>query len=474
MSTIAAIRSHAQRAASVVRLTPFDTSTPTGRSLERYRRVGLGAAASAAARIVSIMTSLVSIPLTLHYLGVERYGLWLTISSLIAMLGFADLGLNNGLITAIADAHGRGDEDAARECVSSAFLMLMCIAAILSTVFFTAYPFVDWARIFNVSSAAAAREAGPAMAVFTIAFLVNIPLGLAQRVHIGYQETFASSAWQAVGSLLGLVGVLLAITFKAGLPWLVAAMAGAPALAALLNNVSVFFVRHPSLRPRLRYASLRVGRGLATTGMLYLMLQLVGALAFQADTLVVAHFLGTKQVPQYAVPMRLFMLVPTLLSFVLDPLWPAYGEAIARREVAWVRRTFARTTALTLLVTVPAAIVLTLLGTQIIHLWVGPSITPPVLLLVGFGLWIVVNGLSGSIAMLLNAARIVRFQAFSAVVMGLSNVALSVFLVRRIGVAGPVFGSLVSVALFTLLPSAIYVPSLFASWARMSAAPATA
>lgn len=38
------------------------------------------------ARAVSIVVSLLIVPLALHYLGKEKYGLWVTVSSLVAML----------------------------------------------------------------------------------------------------------------------------------------------------------------------------------------------------------------------------------------------------------------------------------------------------------------------------------------------------------------------------------------------------
>jgi hypothetical protein len=77
---------------SVIRFKPFDTSTESGRSKERYRRVVLTAGSSFINKGVTAVTGLISVPLTVHYLGAERYGLWMTISSTIAFLTFADLG----------------------------------------------------------------------------------------------------------------------------------------------------------------------------------------------------------------------------------------------------------------------------------------------------------------------------------------------------------------------------------------------
>src|SRR3954471_19453958 len=73
-----------------VRLTPFDVSTPAGRSAERHRRIALSSLAAVASKMVGIVSMLITVPLTIKYLGTERYGLWMTISSVIAMLGCAD------------------------------------------------------------------------------------------------------------------------------------------------------------------------------------------------------------------------------------------------------------------------------------------------------------------------------------------------------------------------------------------------
>src|SRR5574341_1512330 len=88
----------AKALARIVRLAPFDTTTVEGRSQERYRRLVLTALAQAGSRGLLALTLLAAVPLTLGYLGQERYGLWATISSFLVLLQFADLGIGNGLL----------------------------------------------------------------------------------------------------------------------------------------------------------------------------------------------------------------------------------------------------------------------------------------------------------------------------------------------------------------------------------------
>ena len=49
-------------------------------------------------KLLSVIISFISVPLTYNYLGVDRYGIWLTITSMVAFLTFADLGLGISLI----------------------------------------------------------------------------------------------------------------------------------------------------------------------------------------------------------------------------------------------------------------------------------------------------------------------------------------------------------------------------------------
>src|SRR5512137_2137737 len=68
---------------------------------------------------ISIAISLVLVPLTLHYVNPTQYGIWLTLSSIIAWFGFFDIGFGNGLRNKFAEAKAKGDHELARTYVST-------------------------------------------------------------------------------------------------------------------------------------------------------------------------------------------------------------------------------------------------------------------------------------------------------------------------------------------------------------------
>jgi O-antigen/teichoic acid export membrane protein len=415
--------------------------------------------ASLAARGVGIFTVLISVPLTVHYLGAEQYGLWVTITSVVVLFGFADLGLSNGLMNAVSEAHGKGDRELAQADVSSAFYLLGGAATVLALAFAAAYGFVPWSGVFNVSSSTAAAVAGQATVVFVGITLVSLPFGVVPKIRLGYQEGFKSSIWDAVGNLLSLGGLVLAVAAKASLPWLILAIGVGPLLATLLNGAALLRGR-PWLAPRMRLATRFAAGHIVRLGLGFFVLQLVAVVAYQTDNVVIAQILGVAAVTQYAVPMRLFMTVPLLLSFWLMPLWPAYREALTRGDDAWVRRTLIRSLVISVGVSIPLSAVLVLFGGPLLNLWVGDSVTPTTSLLLALGLWMVVYSVSITMAVFLNGANVIGFQVVIAICMMVVNLGLSIVLTHLVGVSGPAWGSTVAVTFCVLLPDAWYVRRL--------------
>ncbi len=432
----------------------FDS--PEERARERRRRVVLSAVASATAKILSVATLLISVPLTLNYLGTERYGMWMIISSLIAMLSFADLGMGNGLLNSVAHAHGRNDLVLIRRFISSGFAILTAVAMLVVVSFAVAYPWFTWAKLFNATSALAQAEAGPALATFVFFFALNIPLGVVGRVQAGLQQAFRASLWQCAGSLLGLASMLAVISSEAGLPWLVAAAFGAQAIAAACNTVHYFGRSRTDLRPRIADVSRGAVKHIANTGLLFFILQIVAAVAYSSDNLVIAQRLGASAVTDYAIPEKLFSLIAMAMAIMLAPLWPAYGEALARGDGQWVRDAFRRSLLIALGVATVMSLALVFAAPALISRWVGKPVDPPLLLLVGLGVWKIIEAGGNALAMLLNGASVVRVQIIVAVLTGACALALKVVLVDHIGVAGTVWASIIAFSLISVIPLCLW------------------
>ncbi|MBI3745848.1 MAG: oligosaccharide flippase family protein [Chloroflexi bacterium] len=442
-------------------MTRHDTTTEDGRSRERYRRATLSAASSASAKGIALLTTAVSVPLTLGYLGSERFGVWMTLSAVIALLGFSDLGIGNSLMNGVAHAAGRDDRAGIRATLSSGLAMLSTVAVVVGITFAAAYGHIPWPRVFNVASGSALAEVGPAAAVLVACFLLSMPAGVFQQVRFGLQQGYVNSIFVALGNVGGLVLVVVAIQLRLGLPWLVLAMAGAPLVATVLNGLTLM-ARSPWLRPARHEVRPVVARSLLRVGLMFLILQLAVAIAFTSNSVIIAAMIGPTAVAEYAVVSKLFLIPALMVSLALGPLWPAYREALSRGDAPWVRRTFRRSILLSLTVGGSVSAALIVLGLPLITIWVGSSVTPSFGLVLAVGIWTTLSAVGTAVAMLLNGAQIMRFQVVAAIVMAMANVLLSIALTSRLGVAGPVWGSIVAYSLFSLIPVALYLPRVLA------------
>jgi O-antigen/teichoic acid export membrane protein len=429
-----------------------------GRGEDRNRRALLGSGAALGARTITLAATLLTVPLALTYLGAERYGMWLTISSMVALLSFADLGLGYGLLNSVTRSLATSDTTLARRQISSGFWVLAAVAFGLAVVGLAVIPVVPWERVFAVTSELAVAEARPAVAAFLAIFLVGLPLSVATQVRVARQEVYVVHLAAAIGSVTSIVAIVAVIAARGGVPALVVAMAAPPAVAVAVNGIWLFRRNAPELAPSRRLAELGIGWLLMRSGFLFLVLQMSVVVAFATDTLVLAQIVGPDAVAQYGVALRLFEVPLGLVAIATTPLWPAYGEAIARGDLAWVTTTLRRSIVVAVLVSVPAASILVVFGDRISAAWVGSAVFLPLSLLLAFGLWAIQRSIGHAVSMFLNGANQIRLQAIAATVMAIANIGLSIWLTARIGVAGVVWGTAISYGFLVLVPMAVYVP----------------
>lgn len=422
--------------------------------------MALSALAAAGAKALSVLTTLISIPLALSYLGDERFGVWSTLSALVLTLQFADLGLGNGVVNAVSSAHGAGDRTTLRRYVSSAACALLAVCLLLLSVAAVALPLVPWAQLFNLKGAQVTGEITASVAVFAACLALAVPLGLVQRVQMALQRGFLASAWQCAASLFSLLAIWLCTKLQLGLPWLVLALLGAPLVAGLLNALWFFGRTEADLRPRRQDVTRAATGTLLRTGASYFVIQVAVAIVFASDSIVIAHLLGAAEVTHYAVPEKVFSVISLAVATAVGPLWPAYSAAIARGDLDWVRHTLKRSLLLAALFAASMSLLLVLAGPWLIRLWVGDAVVVPGSLLLALGLWKMLEGVGFALGMFLNGGGQLRFQIITAWAMAVAVIALKPMMVQQWGLAGAPLTTALVYAAITLVPLALVLPAM--------------
>jgi O-antigen/teichoic acid export membrane protein len=406
-------------------------------------------------RGVGFLVSFLSVPLTIGYLGRERYGVWILLSSLLAWVGLTDLGIGNGLRTAIASALGSGRPDLVRTLVSTAFALLCTIAAVLGLVAAVAWPWINWAPLFGITTEDARAEVGPAIATSFAFFLLAFPLSITAVTYGALQEGKIQNYWGIVGNIASLVALIVVTRTHGGLVWLVIAISGTGLIVNILSGVWLFGRYKPLFAPRPQAVQLSSVRRLLQAGGTFFLIQIVALVIFQTDNFIVARFAGSANVPSYSLTYTLFSYSYLPQTILFNYLWVAYADAIARRDIGWVARTLKRNLSLSLGFTLAAVVPLIFIARPFIRLWTRDAVVPPVDLVAWMAAWSMIYAFCSPIACLLAAADHMKAQLAYSAVSAAANIVLSIVLIKSWGVTGVIAGTVISYIIFICLPAAI-------------------
>lgn len=412
-------------------------TAPSAASL-RERRLARGIAASLGSRAIGLIAPVLMVSVTFGYLGAQRYGLWMAATSLTSMALFADLGLGNGLMTRLSRCYATGDHRTAALTTASGYAALSAQAGLLLLALLAAGRFLPWAALFNVDDPILAGQASTVVGICFGSFLINIPCSLIQRVQYSQQQIALSNIWQAAGSVACLGLAFLAVHLTADPRWVIAAAVAAVPAVNLLNTMTYFAFENPALRPRWANIDRATAGNLIRLGLRFFVLSLLASVAMNIDGLLVARTLGLGAAAHYSVVAKLFTAAALFVTLVCLPLWPANAEALARGEVAWVRRNTRRMSLLSAGAVTTGCLVLFAFGERLLSVWLGTDevgfATPR--LLAALGLTCVIVAATAPLFMVQNSIGLLGPQLVGWGLFLVLSISLKAALLRRFGLVG--------------------------------------
>lgn len=435
----------------------------TSRSKARNVRAAITALSSIGAKGLVGVISLLSIRLTLGYLGSDRFGLWITIASLQTVFSFTDFGLGNGVLHTVAEAFGRGDMKLVARAVRSALTAQIALAGTLLSIFWLTFRYIDWARIFHVYGTNAAAQAGPTIAVFVTLFLVRSVIQIVQQAQFGLQAGYLANAWTAAGNLAAIAGLFLCAEHHASVPILCLVVSGLPVASGLLNVTWWLSTRLPKVPGRSQgwHTHRTLIADMLRIGLLFFFLQLTAQLNYGIDPLIVNQVVGSAAVAALAIVQKPFDLLSVFLLLLLQPLWPAYREAVATGDIPWIKSTFRRTLITSLAIATAFAVLMAVEGQSLIRLWVGPHTHPAEVLILAYCAAHLFSASQSPLAFFLNGLGKIRFQLLLGIPVIATSILLKVLLTPRFGLS-VIPATTVCVGIALMLPAQIiYVRMLF-------------
>lgn len=383
----------------------------------------------------SILVSLISVPLTLHYVNQERYGIWLTLSSLVSWLGFFDIGLGNGLRNKFAEAKAKGEDDQARVYVSTTYAILIIIISGVLLLFFCINPFLNWSKILNASPTMAGELSLLAIIVFLF-FCLQFVLQLITTILNADQKPAKASFYNFLGSFLALVAIfILTKTTKGNLIYLGLSFTVTQLLVLVLSSLWFYSRDYKKYAPSLKHVDFKYARNLMGLGVKFFVIQISFIVLYETTTILIAQLVDTSAVATYNIAFKYFSVIPMVFGIIMMPFWSAYTEAYVKQDFGWIKSSMKNLMQMWLVFFIGSLLML-FLSKKVYALWVGPEIKIPFLLSAIIALYIMLNAWNMIFSIFLNGVGKIKLQLYMGIFGSLINIPLALFLGTRIGIAG--------------------------------------
>jgi O-antigen/teichoic acid export membrane protein len=433
------------------------------RAQSRMARILLTAGATYLGRFGSGVVILVTLPMAREALSTELFGVWMMLSSLLAFLAFADLGVGNGVLNRITHAHATQDNVMLRRTVFSGYVVTAAVGVILLLSWLC---WLQWSAEPTVLAGDIAVVHRPevlnALSAFVVVLAVNVPASLVQRMQLGMQEGYWNGLVQLLCAITTLIAVPLTLHSGGAVAVLVLATLGVQAAGNVLNTL-IWLGRHQFLRMESWQGAIdaKTFVDLLRSGSLFFMLQVAAAFAFQSDAIVITQTLGQIAYGDFAVVQKLFLFVSTLLASAIAGLWPAFGDAVARKDTEWAIKTLRRGAVFTAMISIIGVSVLTIAMPWLLETWMADMVKLSWPLIAALAVWTVIESTASVLAAYMNGANILRAQVLIAIVMALAAFGGKWILVPWVGVVGATLSTILAYSVISLPAQFFIFKSIF-------------
>ena len=342
--------------------------------MSRSKRFVTGLLSSYAAIGVNILYTLASIPLALHYLDKEEFGLWALVNQLTGYLMLLEFGMTGSVARSLSDHkdHMEGG----------------IYGSILRT----------GGRVFAIQGALLAVT-GLVLACFAPS-LLDLPVRLhnpfsilmaAQAVLSGLRLSlgaFASPLWCHqrldlcnLSSSLSLVGNFAVLWIGFHLGWHVYSLTVSTIAGTFLSSSSSYlFCRRLGFYPpdehRGRYDP-RLFRELFHFGGGLFLMSLGSQLASASQVIVVSRMLGMEAAATWSVATKVFSMAQQFVARVLDSCAGGLAEMVVRNETGQLQKRFCDLVSISAVIAVVASSGIALMNGPFIEIWTAGRVAWP-------------------------------------------------------------------------------------------------
>lgn len=386
---------------------------------------------------INIATGLVLVPLVLNYLDETRYGIWLTLSSLVMWFNFFDVGLGHGLRNKLAESQAEGEECLSRKYVSTSYAGLVIISAGFFAIFLLTNIFLDWSKILNTTVVPKTELNLLAIIVFGF-FALRLVFKLILSVLLANQQPAMRDLIQTAGKVLNLIVVFILLqTTTDKLLYLGITYSSSPVLLLLLFTIILFASKFKHLAPNYKFVDFSLFNDLFRLGGKFFIIQIAAVILFTTDNMIITQLFSPADVTSYNIAHKYFGILMMGFTIIVAPFWSAATDAYTKGEFGWIKRSVKKLVKIWVLVAI-ALLIMLIFSNKVYYIWIGDKVTIPFVLSAAWAFFIALQSLNTIFIQFINGVGKIKLQMRLGLIAALLNIPLSILFAKyfEFGVTG--------------------------------------
>ena len=298
-------------------------------------------AASFAIKGITVLISLILLPLTISYVNSERNGIWLTLYQTVFWLNLFDIGFGNGMKNKLAEAKAMGNMELARKYISSTYAIMGIICVIIFLLFCIINPFLNWNWAFEKLhiSPDYNQEVFSLLWILIISFCFTFLFNLIKFVVTADQKPAIGSFLDMLGQILTLIGIfILSKTVTPSLVSLGLVTGFAPVIVLIISTFVLFKNQYKAWRPTLKCVNFKLAKSMMNLGLKFFIMTFASFMVTQTLYILIQGITNPVEVTNFYTAFRLFSLALNAMGIIVLPYWSSFTDAYTQKDFAWMQK----------------------------------------------------------------------------------------------------------------------------------------
>lgn len=405
-------------------------------------------------KALGVLIGFIYFPISLGYLGAAKFGIYLTLISMVDWFLDFDVGIGHGLRNKFGESVAQNDDKKGLYYVSTAYFAIGAIVLVVTMILIIGNFITPWATWLNIDPTLISEVKILGLIIiigfgirFVSANIYEIFYALQKMVYVEFFSLLTKTTFLILIIILTLFtheslflfGTANSLTF---------------ALVPFFVALYYFRTKFKQYRPSLKHIRLDYFKDLFSLGIKFFLIKISMIIIHQTNNFLIAGFVSLEGVSQYEAAYKYLSIFMMLFVILNNQLWPSNIEAYAKGDIKWMKKTMWIVFKIWI-GTVILASLMVIISPFVFKLWLQDNLHIPILISVAVATSICLTTFVNMFNLVLNGTGKIRLQMYAWIFAACLNIPASIFFaeVLNLGVVGIVLGTVVS-----LIPVAVSSP----------------